>query len=305
MAGIVSTVGERLAGQTIRCSRIVQDLPLAGLRSRTSGHRTPEARRWTGLLKRLVPGRLPVTTSSIGGHRDGRDAACVVRAPGTGRAVQVTRPAGRRCRGREATIIAVDIVAFGDRRRDDEIQLFLRDALYGILENAFVDARVPWRKCHREDCGDGALIVLPPDVPTATLINPLIEQLRTRLRLHNKMTNEAAKIRLRMAAHLGVVYFDDYGVAGTALVHLFRLLDAPSFKRAMADAAADFGLVASERLYDDVIRTASGTTDPDAFHAVAVTVKETRTRAWLNVPTPRIPPGPAERRGPVTRLAGR
>ncbi|HZE32733.1 MAG TPA: hypothetical protein VE198_15015, partial [Actinoallomurus sp.] len=66
----------------------------------------------------------------------------------------------------QCSIVAFDVVAFGDRRRDDDVQLYVRSGLYRIIEKAFDAVGVPWRACHREDRGDGVLVVVP--APYAT-----------------------------------------------------------------------------------------------------------------------------------------
>lgn len=184
----------------------------------------------------------------------------------------------------QCAVVAFDVVGFGDRRRDDEVQLYVRAGLYRILEEAFEDTGVPWRECHREDRGDGVLIVVPALVATELLISPLAERVRAGLRRHNKLSSEPAQIRLRMALHAGHVRFDAYGVAGQTLVHAFRLLEAPAFKAAFAATGRELGCVVSDRLYDDVIRHGPGLIDPDLYDAISVSVKETEARAWVHFP---------------------
>jgi hypothetical protein len=190
-------------------------------------------------------------------------------------------PAGRSL---QCSIVAFDIVGFGDRRRDDDVQLYVRDSLYRLLEKAFDAVGVPWRACHREDRGDGVLVVVPALVSTEPLISPLADRLRAGLRRHNKVSSDAAQIRLRMALHAGHVHFDPYGVAGQTLVHAFRLLEAPAFKTAFAATRCELGFVASDRVYDDVIRHGPGMIDPDVYDAISVSLKETEARAWVYFP---------------------
>jgi hypothetical protein len=184
----------------------------------------------------------------------------------------------------QSTMIAVDIVSFGDPLRDDDVRIFLRRALYRILEEALGDSGVAWRACRREDRGDGALIVVPPGVPTSALIDPLADHLRAGLRRHNRMASKPAKIRLRMAIHSGHVYLDANGMAGHALICLFRMLESPEFKRTFAVTSAEFGLVASDYVYDEVIRHGPGLIDPTTYHPITVNVKETHARGWVYFP---------------------
>jgi hypothetical protein len=179
------------------------------------------------------------------------------------------------------TITSVDIAAFGDYCRDDEVRIFVRSALYETLSGAFDDAGVGWRRSYHEDRGDGILAVVGPHVPASLILDPLVLSLRARLRHHNKLSSDVAKIRLRMAVHAGPVLFDPGGVVGHAVIHLSRLLDAPALKRALSESAADLALVASDNLYDTVIRHGGGLIDPKTYRRVDIVHKETRTQAWL------------------------
>lgn len=222
--------------------------------------------------------------------------ARVAAAAGVGRAMgrlsaRVLRPRPYAAKGAlQCAVVAFDIAGFGDRRRDDDVQLYVRAGLYRILEESFEDAGVPWRECHREDRGDGVLVVVPALVATESLISPLTERVREGLRRHNKLSSEPAQIRLRMALHAGHVHFDAYGVAGQTLVHAFRLLEAPTFKTAFAATGRELGCVVSDRLYDDVIRHGPGLIDPDLYDAISVSVKETEARAWVHFPPGAVRP---------------
>jgi hypothetical protein len=182
-------------------------------------------------------------------------------------------------------MIAVDISAFGDPRRDDDVQIFVRRSLYTILKEIFDSSGIAWDACHREDRGDGVLIVMPPWIPVTALIERQVDHLRARLWLHNKMASDAAKIRLRMALHAGPVHFDDYGMAGRDVILLFRLLDAPALRHAGSGAAADLGLVISDRMYHNMIQRTARSGGSIPCQEIMVTVKETHTRAWIYLPS--------------------
>jgi hypothetical protein len=209
-------------------------------------------------------------------------AAAAARAVGRRLSAHV---APRRCSGSlPCSVLAFDIVAFGDRRRDDDVQLYVRSRLYRILETAFAEVGLPRWRCHREDRGDGVLLVVPPPVSAELLVTPLADRVRAGLRRHNKLSSDAAQIRLRMALHAGHVHFDPYGVAGQTLVHAFRLLEAPAFKTAFAAMPCELGLVVSDRVYEDVIRHGPDLIDPASYDAISVSVKETEARAWVHFP---------------------
>ncbi len=204
---------------------------------------------------------------------------------------------------RYCPMLAVDIKAFNDPERGEDVQRFLRAAMYDLLAGAFEGSCLQWAACHREDRGDGVLIVAPPGSPGTALIDPLVDHLRAGLRRHNKLCSDLAAIRLRMAVHAGQVQFDQNGVSGYAVTHLFRMLEAASFKRTFAASDADFALVASAALYEDVISQGPGLIDPDMYAPINIRCKETRARAWLYLPPVRNPflRSVSTRRGPSSK----
>ena len=122
---------------------------------------------------------------------------------------------------------------FTDPRRDEYVQLYVREMLYRILERVR-RRRPPWHACRHEDRGDGVVVVVPPVIPVDGLADPLPERLCGLIRVHNRLSSEDARIQLRAAAHVGKVYHDGHGFAGDAASHLFRLLQAPGFKQLLA-----------------------------------------------------------------------
>ncbi|HEY7484923.1 MAG TPA: hypothetical protein VH912_10735 [Streptosporangiaceae bacterium] len=196
-------------------------------------------------------------------------------------------------RAQHCVIFAVDVAGFTDVKRDDEVQLAVRDALYGLLIEAFGGAHLPWEECLHEDRGDGILVIIPAKMPSATVVDPLMERVRAGLRHHNRLASDAATIRLRAAVHIGEVHSDAYGLAGSAVNHLFRLLDAPVLKKTLANARADLALMVSDYFYDSVVKHGPGMIDPATFRPVDVEVKETKTRGWMHLPG--VPPALARR----------
>ena len=160
-----------------------------------------------------------------------------------------SRPGGQIC-----GLFAVDVAAFTDPRRDEYVQLYVREMLYRILERAFDGSGIPWRSCRHEDRGDGVVVVVPPVIPVDGLADPLPERLCGLIRVHNRLSSEDARIQLRAAAHVGKVYHDGHGFAGDAASHLFRLLQASGFKQLLATSECDLAFIASDYFYDTVIR---------------------------------------------------
>ncbi|MFC5186722.1 hypothetical protein [Actinomadura harenae] len=186
------------------------------------------------------------------------------------------------------TLIACDMSAFGDPRRTRPAHRAMRDTMYTALEYAMDAAGPPWRHCHHEDRGDGALITLPPCTPPANILDPLVHHLHTRLRRSNNLASAQTRVRLRMAVHQGTIEHDPHGLVSHAVNHLYRLLDAPAFRRVMYQHPdADLAVLVS----DEVFRAAADddALDPALYTAMPITCKETRTRAHLWLPPVRRP----------------
>lgn len=189
----------------------------------------------------------------------------------------------------QCSLFVCDVASFGDHSRTDLERRKIRAALYEGLRRSFDDSGVPYGACHSEDRGDGALVVVPPAVDTTVLLTLLANRLRAEVRQHNDVSTEAARMRLRLAVHTGIVHSDGKGLVGTALNHAFRILEAPQLKQALRQTGADVALIASERVYDDVIRHGLGLVDPAEFYQVKLHVKETVAVAWMTLPGMSVP----------------
>jgi hypothetical protein len=183
-------------------------------------------------------------------------------------------------------LLAIDIVSFSTR--DEWAQLHLRASMYDALGRTFATTRLPWTSSHREDRGDGILVVIPATVLARPLLCLLGHHLHQEIRRHNLTAGGPAQLRIRMAVHHGIVHFDAHGVAGRAVIHLFRLLDAPAFKGRCARGEAELALITSHDLYTKVIKTeaakrAAGDVDATLYHPLFVTNRETRALAWIRL----------------------
>jgi len=187
-------------------------------------------------------------------------------------------------RGQACGLFAVDIVGFTSPARDDDLQLYLRDALYRILERAFNESSLSWTVCKHEDRGDGALVVVPPTTPIQGLIDSLPERLRTLIRVHNRLSSPAAQIQLRLAVHVGYVHRDSHGFAGDAVDELLGLLHAPRLKQLLADRGRELGLITSDFVHQTILRHQPTLMGPAAYHPVTVEVKQGKTRSWMHIP---------------------
>jgi hypothetical protein len=183
------------------------------------------------------------------------------------------------------SIVVVDVEKFGDQSRTNAHQVAVRDGLFRSLRWSFTRSGVPWERCRCEDRGDGALVLIPPDVPKNLLAGPLPLELVAALEEHNAVCEQQARIRLRAVLHAGEVRLDAYGAAGAAINLAFRLLESAALRSVLARSPDVLALMASEWFFQEVIRhePASG---PAAFRPVPVSVKETETTAWVCLPRP-------------------
>ena len=203
--------------------------------------------------------------------------------PDTAR-LTLARPATPPVEGRTCAVFAVDIVGFTRPDRDDDIRMYLHQRLYECLQRAFDDSGVPWAECFCEDRGDGALIVVPPEIPVKGLIDPLPDKLRGLIRRHNHVSAAAADMQLRAAAHIGPVEHDGHGFVGTDVNFAFRMLEARPLKRMLAASGAELGLVISDYVYRGLVCRYPSLVHPSAFQAVRFQAKNTRARAWTYLP---------------------
>jgi hypothetical protein len=191
----------------------------------------------------------------------------------------VTRPQPAEHR----TIIVVDIERFGDPLRTNPDRVTVRDGMYLALQQAFNRAGIPWDRCYREDRGDGALILAPPQLHKSRFAEFLPGELARALNEHNRAHHQHEQIRLRVALHAGEVSIDDHGVTGTSVNLAFRLLEVPEFKEALAGSPGVIALIASDWFFEEVIRHAAAAC-PATYRRARVEIKETSTIAWIARP---------------------
>jgi class 3 adenylate cyclase len=148
------------------------------------------------------------------------------------------------------TIVVVDVERFGDPARTSLDQLAVREALYLSLQQAFAESGLDWGGCVCEDRGDGALILVPSDVPKALLAADLPVRLTAAVDAHNARCGLPERMRLRMALHAGEVYQDAHGVAGAAVNHAFRLIEATELRTVLATSTGVLALIVSDWFFD-------------------------------------------------------
>ncbi|WP_229907736.1 ATP-binding protein [Amycolatopsis oliviviridis] len=188
--------------------------------------------------------------------------------------------------------MVADVEGFGERRRTGPHQRAVRDGLYDVMETAFAATGTAWKDCYREDRGDAVFVLVPGGVDKAAFIEAVLPKVVTRLRVHNDTHPEAQRIRLRLALHAGEVGYDEHGVTSSSLTLAFRLCDAAPLKIALAASPGVLAVIASDWLFDDVVRHTPGAA-PATWRPVPVEVKETIATGWITLPDHPYPAAPA------------
>jgi len=193
------------------------------------------------------------------------------------------------------SILAVDIE--GSTQRANPIKGELRKQVYGLVlaaldiagvSNGFYDPLI--------DRGDGVLILLRPvdEFPKPLMFSRLLPTLFKLLVEYNNSissADQARTLRLRVVVHAGEVHYDKKGPFGDDLDLACRLLDAPQFKACLRNGTAPLAIVASDYIYQSIIRHGYDGINGDEFlPLVAVTVGLLRRRGWVCLPyAPRFP----------------
>ena len=181
-------------------------------------------------------------------------------------------------------LIAIDIAGYGHPDRIEPVQAHLRAVLYRLLQTAIERCDVGFDACMHKDQGDGVIVVLPPGVSMTVAAGQFVDEMHDGLRAHNQVSDVPAKLRLRVALHAGEIHADRYGLIGSAIVHLTRLLNAGEVKHVLAKSSAPMVVVASGQLYHDVIRHGWDRVNPCEYAPIEIQNKETTTRAWIRLP---------------------
>lgn len=187
------------------------------------------------------------------------------------------------------SILAVDIE--GSTRRTNPVKGELRDEVYRLVIEALCVTGIDSQ--HYDpftDRGDGLLVLLHPvdELPKPVLLSHLIPALAGLLAAYNSRIPPADQpriLRLRAVIHAGEVHRDVNGPFGDDLDVAFRLLDAPRFKEELKSATVPLALVASDYIYQSIIRHGYDGIDDTAFlPLVTVKVGDQRRRGWVHFP---------------------
>jgi class 3 adenylate cyclase len=187
------------------------------------------------------------------------------------------------------SIVAVDIE--GSTKRTDPVKEELREEIYRLVMDALYVTGISIR--HYDpftDRGDGVLVLLRPadELPKPLLLSCLIPILARLLVAHNSRISPADQprmMRLRAVIHAGEVHYDENGPFGEDLDLAFRLLDAPRFKIHLKNATVPLALVASDYIYQTIIRHGyEGIAEREFLPLVTVTLGCQRRKGWVQLP---------------------
>lgn len=187
------------------------------------------------------------------------------------------------------SILAVDIE--GSTKRTNPVKEELREKVYRLmLEALYVAGIASHHYDPLTDRGDGVLVLLRPadELPKPVLLSRLIPILASLLAAHNSHispSDQPRMLRLRAVIHAGEVLYDENGPFGEDLDGAFRLLDAPRFKTQLKNATVPLALVASDYIYQKIIRHGyDGIAEWEFLPLVTVTVGCQRWRGWVQLP---------------------
>lgn len=197
-------------------------------------------------------------------------------------AAGAARPAGT-WNGQNCTVVLIDIAGFGASTRSDNDRRRIRMILYRIAQSLF-EAPDQQHDYHCEDRGDGILLIVPPHVPTGSIVNRILGDMAALLHQHNSTAEAAARIQMRVSLDVGPVVSDAHGVDGLAIIHAARLLNAPALKRHLAETGTDLGFITSPFVYGTIIQPNPGHVDPAAYQQMKCRVKRQALNAWMYVP---------------------
>jgi hypothetical protein len=182
-------------------------------------------------------------------------------------------------------LLSVDIVGYskGDDQRHRENQ----HALRALIRDAAQAAGLHRDKWSRQPAGDSEIAVVPPTECERRLVDDFPRHLNRGLSRHNIYLVQPARLRLRVAIHIGLVCRADNGYASQAVVAVRRLVGcAPLYKAIESASAANLALIVSAEIHSGAILQGYTTYRDGDFHRVQVKEKEYRTQAWIHVPMP-------------------
>lgn len=142
-----------------------------------------------------------------------------------------------------------------------------------------------------EDRGDGVLITVAGQIPATRLLGPWLVNVYEELRYENR--RRRTPLRLRIGMHDGPVRHDHLGISGSTVNHACRLTDSAVARQLSDVEEADLLLVASQSLYEGVIRHGGRFIEPARYSSARLKLKQGAVTAWFHLPGRPAPDIPA------------
>lgn len=186
---------------------------------------------------------------------------------------------------RHHAIITLDIEGFGSPTRTDPIRAGLRKALAEFLDVAVDRLQIPEAVAAEGDTGDGKWLLFRSDLSKPMLLNTLVPTIEAALRHHNQSASTAATLRLRIGLHHGEITLgENGGYSGEPLNHAFRIIDNEVVRNALVHTNRDMVVAISDDFFQKIVKPGFGALNPNNYSPVMISVKETTSTVWLDVP---------------------
>ncbi|MGW4638136.1 hypothetical protein ACWEN6_06400 [Sphaerisporangium sp. NPDC004334] len=194
--------------------------------------------------------------------------------------------------------MATDVVGYG--KGDDQRHQSIQRSLLDVLNEAADAAGLSRRGWDRQPSGDGEFAVLPPSESEPQVLDAFVRQLDRVLAHHNRPLKRSARLRLRVAVHVGVVAKAANGYAGQAATQVGRLVDCAPLRRAIETAKnANLALIISDEVHSGTVKQGHTSYTPTDFVRVEVKQKEYQAPAWIHVPAAQHQPDGADLSDPA------
>jgi hypothetical protein len=183
--------------------------------------------------------------------------------------------------GQNCLVLLTDVVGFSTRT--DQDRGIIRRAMYQIVLDSFTAAGIS-PDHYREDRGDGILFIIK-DVAPKQIVHRLLTHITEKLSRYNADAEGGARFKLRVALDVGPVESDANGVNGQVIINVTRLIDARPFKQRLAKSPPGtcLGFIASEFVYQSVIKQYPVQLFPDKYEQISVRAKKSRLNAWIKL----------------------
>ena len=203
--------------------------------------------------------------------------------PGSAAAVSAP-PVVEQLPGRQASVrlcLAADIEKFSRHRNPEALHVQRRFML--VLAEARKQAGIPEDLVDTQHSGDGQFAVLPTGLDESVVIPALVQGLAAALEQANADVAEQDRLRLRVALARGHIVWGANGWIGDCTIAVHRLLDSQPTRDALTRRRADFSLIISDVVFQDVVAHGYGSLHPESFTdvEVAVPAKNFFERAWV------------------------